>query len=141
MKAKSYLERLRKTEVLIEHKKEHVDLLRELAIGKRAPELDLSGVRTKSSDKHGSYMENKIMCYMDAEADLHELITSYIEERRKILSDIEQLETSEYIILYEMYVHGKTYMDLAEQLDKSYSYVAKKHYSALRNLDRIIDRN
>lgn len=128
---KRFLRRIEKLDMLIENKSLEVERWKAIATSSTAHQ---EGDRVQSSgslDKMGFAIDK----YMDLEAEIKELV----EERRAVISVIEQLPAAEYDILHRLYVQHKDLQDVAEEKGRSYSWATTLHGKALVSLQKILD--
>lgn len=59
-------------------------------------------------------------------------------ERASIIDTIQVLKEEEYDVLHKRYVQGKTFCEIADERDITYSNATTIHGRALKNLERII---
>ena len=77
---------------------------------------------------------------MDIENEINASIDLLIDKRNEVLRVIEQLNTTEYDLLHKIYVQYKPFYDVADEYQKSYSWVTTVHGTALKNVQKILDR-
>ena len=63
----------------------------------------------------------------------------YEEKRKEILDTIDTLPASESRVIYQRYVNDKFLNEIANDIGRSYSWVAKKHRSGLRNIQKMLN--
>lgn len=73
-------------------------------------------------------------------AELEISIEGAIRIRKNIIKKIEQLKPLEYDILHKLYVQDFTLCEVAELYDRSYSWITTMHGIALKNFQRVLDR-
>lgn len=136
----------KKLDCMIENKLSERDQWFSMATSTTAASAPETGVRVQSSGSK-QQMANAIDRYIDIERDINDCIDRLLDERKKILSVIEQLEVTQYDILHKMYVGtmkgGKRYYfsfdEIADLYDRSKSWVTSIHGIALKNVQKIID--
>lgn len=135
METKEYLLNIGRYERVIQHKRDEVERLRELATGATAS-MHIDGVRTSDySDKTADYIGNII----EAEKALKNEIVAAIDYRREAEKAIEQLPTAQYDLLYNIYFKGMDFQTAASKMDRSYSWVTMTHAKALKSLQKVLD--
>lgn len=163
MKAKDYLLQLKKLDCLIDNKIAEKAYWMDIAYSTTA-----AGSRTvKIKNSKGEYeehamsrvqssgnqqkMSDAVDRCIDIDRDIDACIDRLCDERKKIISVIEQLEVVEYDLLHKVYVgvlkktpHGNkryyyTLDDIAEYFGKSRSWADTKHGVALKHVQKIID--
>lgn len=131
MTAKEFLCKIKKIDLMIENKRAESQKLKDLALNISPP---TGGDKIKASlNPHRSV--EAVDAYCDIDRDIEELM----QERKKIISVIEQLSFTEYKLLYMLYVEFYTLNDVAILNNKSYSWADKLHRKALNNLQIILD--
>lgn len=141
MRAETYLERIKKIDVLILNKtREH----RRWVDSAEGLSGDAAGERVQSS-RNLQRVADAIGNYIDLEREIKALEA----EKQNIIRTIEHLPSVEYDILHKLYV-GKydkkldrmqyaTLKDIAYQYKKSYDWAKKKKQRALRLLGAVLD--
>ena len=137
MKAKAYLNQLKKLDRMIENKLFEAARWKEAAKGTASPS---AGERVQSSGSKQK-MADAIGRAVDLEHDADVLIDQLVEKRNEVISVIEQLENAEeYNFLHNVYVKHKTLVELAAESGNSYSWATTMHHNALKHVQKIIDR-
>lgn len=141
MRAETYLERIKKIDVLILNKnREHrrwVDAADGMGGNASGDRVQASRNLHRGADAIGNYI------------DLEREIKALEAEKQNIIHTIERLPSVEYDILHKLYV-GKydkkldrmqyaTIKDIAYQYEKTYDWAKKKKQHALRLLQGILD--
>ena len=136
MRAKDYLMQILNLERRIKNKFLEVERWKEAAsFSGNAEESE----RVQSSGRKDK-MASAVCKYVDMEAELLEEIKALAKARQDIIKTIEQLEcTDEYDVLHKRYVQGMDIQNIADQMDKSYSWVTTTHGKALLNVQRILE--
>ncbi len=134
MTAKEFLKQLKKIDTLISNKMAERQQWFDLATNMTPSQ---NGERVKSSGD-----QNKIataMCnYIDLERQINEYIDELVEKRREVITTIEQLPEAEYDVLHKVYVQYKTLYEVADERERTYSWVTTVHGRALKHLDNIL---
>jgi len=79
-------------------------------------------------------LEESCIEIADAEQELKALISRFLNAKRKIISEIEQLEdTNEYTVLTMRYVECRSMRDIAESLNYSVKNIERIHSKAVEN--------
>lgn len=147
MKAKDFLNQLKKLDKLIENKLIERDQWFAMATSTTAASAPETGIRVQSSGSK-QQMANAADAYIDIKDEIDSIIDRLYEERLHILKVIERLEVTEYDILHKMYVgvmqhdrrHYMTFDEVAALYDRSYSWATTMHGIALKHVQEIIDR-
>lgn len=128
MKAKQYLQQIRKIDQIIKNKMIEQEQLRTLAESVTA---SIGGERVQSSGNQ-QRMESTICKLIDKEDE----IKSLVKNREEIISVIEQLDLSDYDLLHKVYVQGKK----LKEVDGAYTNLTTQHGRALAKVQKIIDK-
>ena len=148
MRAKDFLLQHKKIDKMIENKLIEQQLWREQATGTTS---------TITSDKVQSSgnphrMADAIGRYIDMENEINKDIDILVDIKKDIISVIEQLEVTEYDVLYKMYVgvikstpKGKkryyySLDDVADAYEKTYSWATTMHGRALKSVQDILNK-
>ncbi len=132
MRAKEYLRQLQRLDTMINQKiKESEDLrLRLYSTGS----IDYSKERVQSSPSGDAPFVKLIGRIIDLEAEINAEIDKYIDEKHKIINQIQALKNSKYIeILYKHYVEFKKLEVVAVEMNFTYQYVVELHGYALKD--------
>ena len=136
MRAKEFLKQLEKIDKLIANKTIELDRWKAIATG--------TGCRFGSERVQTGINKDKtadaVCRYVDIEDEINASIDLLIDKRNEVLRVIEQLNTTEYDLLHKIYVQYKTFYDVADEYQKSYSWVTTVHGTALKNVQQILDR-
>ncbi len=135
MNARELLERIEKIGSLIKNKIIEKKLFKE-SISCTASSF--GGEKVQSS-RNLHKMEDSIVKYLDFELDIDSSIEQLIEERKEIISLIEQLPKSYYDVLHMLYVQGLSFKEIAFECNKSESWATTVHGRALKALQKILD--
>lgn len=136
MRAKDYLEQVNKTNELIKNKQIDAEFYRSIAEG--AGSISDGGDKIKSSPR-ADKMENAICKCIEVQREIDEQIIRLVSLRHEITKTIEQLPAQEYDILYQIYVQGRSFLDIAEERDKGSSAIRKVHSQGVRLVQQILD--
>lgn len=142
MKKKSevqiFLERVEKIETIIENKLIEQRQWRELAENITA---NIEGERVQSSSTITSKMANAVLNCVVLEDEIAEAVDKLITEKQKVTQTIEKLYSpTEYKILHMRYIQHISLADIADRLDKEYTWVTTTHGRALKNVQKMLDR-
>lgn len=135
MEAGTYLQQIEKYDRMIENRKYEILDLRSRASLPAGFSSNTKVQTTRRPDR----AENLIINYIEKEEILQEEINNFWKKRQDIIRTIEQLTTSEYGLLYCVYVERKTLYEVADQFDKSYSWATYTKKKALASLQQILD--
>lgn len=134
--AKKYLLQIQKLDKLIENKLLEAEHWRLVATGITTVS-DSERVQSSGS-KHK--MEDAVCRYLTMEQEIDEAIGRLIDKKQEIIETIEQLEVIEYDVLHKKYVQFKEWYEIADDLNKSYSWVITVHGKALANVQKILNK-
>lgn len=132
MKAEQYLDRVKKIDAMLHNKLREYERWAELAEGFGGTAL---GERVQSS-RNLHKGADAIGNYIDIEREIDALK----QERRSIISTIEQLPSTEYDLIHKLYIQDYTMKELAHHFGKSYDWVKERKRRALMLLQEMLDR-
>lgn len=131
MRAKVYLQKITFYDSRIESNQERIKTYKDSAVNKTS-NLSPNKVQSSSSKQK---MESAVVSY----SDLERILKILEKNRQEIIDDIGLLEPLESTVLYKCYVDKKTLWEVADDMEKSYSWVTKVHSNGMRNLQNILD--
>lgn len=82
-------------------------------------------------------IQEKIANLIDLTRELEKTIHDMEENQIKIESKINKLEQPYALILYKMYIQGKTLVTVASEMNYNYKYVCRIHGEALQKYSEI----
>ena len=82
-------------------------------------------------------MAEKLARLMDCFNDLLENIVKEQNEQKKILAKLNEVEQPYRLLLYKMYVEGKSLVKVADEMGYSYRDMCRKHGIALNKFEEI----
>ena len=136
MNAKAFLSEIKKIERIIRDKQEEREQWRDMALHITGR---YDGERVKgSSDPHK--LENAVIHAVDIEREIDESIKKLYKRREEIINVIEQLSLNDYDLLYNVYVKGMSFQELADARGCTYSNISTLHGVALKRVKRILDK-
>ena len=131
MTADQYLSRVKKIDAMIRNKLRERAHWKEVAEGYGGASV---GERVQSS--HNPQRGADAICnYVDIEREIETLK----RERREIILTIERLPSTEYDLIYKLYVLGYSMKEIAYTFGKSYDWVKVKKRHALQLVQGMID--
>lgn len=136
MRAKNFLERVGKIDMMILNKTEELERWRTLAESTTAP---INGDRVQSSSDQQKMANAAIEC-LTIEQELQAEIEKLKKARKDIISVIEQLNTIQYDTMHKVYIQGMTFQQIADLQGKTRSGVSNIHRKAIKNVQAILDR-
>lgn len=132
MKAKEYLQQLQRLDTVINQKIKEVHDLRLQA--QSTGGLDYSKERVQSSPSGDAPFVKPICRIIDLEAEINAEIDAFVDDKHKIINQIQSLKNSKYIeILYKHYVEFKRLEVVAVEMNFTYQYVVELHGYALKD--------
>jgi DNA-directed RNA polymerase specialized sigma24 family protein len=136
-KAQVFLERVEKIDTIIENKLIEQRQWKDIALSISA---NMDGERVQSSSPK-SKLENAVVNCVAMEDEICECVDKLIEEKRKVTKVLESLYSpTEYKILHMRYIQYISLSDIADKLNREYTWVTTTHGRALKNVQKIIDR-
>lgn len=139
MKAKKYLQQLKRLDELINQKIKEVTDLRERATSVSG--IDYSKDKVQSSPSGDAPFVKPICRIIDLEAEINAEIDKFVDEKHKIINQIQGLKNSDYIaLLFKRYVEYKSLERICVEMNFSYDYIKHLHGYALKDFeDRILN--
>lgn len=136
-KAQTFLERVEKVDTIVENKLIEQRQWRDLAMSITA---NMGGERVQSSGTK-SKMAIAVERCVDMEDEIAEAVDRLIEEKQKVVKTIEKLYSpTEYKILHLRYIQHIRLKDIAEMLNREYTWVTTTHGRALKSVQNILDQ-
>lgn len=128
-----YLSQISRCEDMIERKQNEILKLDNLAHGIKSPTYDPNKVQSSLS---GDKMGNIVVKLVETQEELGDLIESYIDKRKYIISQIDQIPNQiSYKILTDRYIEQKRYYEIANEIQYSEKWVRKAHARAIREFE------
>lgn len=135
MKAKEYLQQVKKLDVMISNKiaeKAHwMAIASSTGAFSTTEKVQSSGSQQKMADA--------VDRYIDIEREIDEQIDKLVDTKNELLGTIEQLDAIEYDLLHKIYVQYRPLNEVADSYGKTYSWATTVHGRALKNVQRILD--
>lgn len=134
MKAKEYLKKLQRLDTVTTQKiSELGDLRMKLcSVGG----IDYSKERVQTSPSGDASFVNAIGRITDLESEINREIDNFVDEKHKIINQIQGLKNSDYItLLFKRYVEFKKFETIAVEMNFTYQYVLNMHGYALREFE------
>ncbi len=134
VKAKEYLQQLKRLDIVIKQKSKEVDdlHLKSKSIGS----IDYSKERVQTSPSGEASFVKLIGRIVDLEAEISQEINNFIDEKHKIINQIQKLNNTDYIrLLYKRYVEYKSLEHICVEMDFSYDYIKHLHGCALKDFE------
>lgn len=136
MRAKEYLKRIRKIDLMIRNRLMERQQWLDMALSITAQS---NGERVQSSGRQQK-MADAIAEYLDIGNDDNGEIGRLKAERREIIATIEQLNITEYDLLYKVYVQQLSFQEVADSVDRSKDWVKTMHGRALQSVQQILNK-
>lgn len=134
MKAKEYLQQLQRLDTVINQKIKEVHDLRLQA--QSGGGLDYSKERVQSSSSGDAPFVKPICRIIDLEAEINAEIDRFVDEKHKIINQIQGLKNSDYIaLLFKRYVEFKKFEVISVEMNFTYQYVIEMHGYALKEFE------
>lgn len=135
MRAEEFLQQIVKIEKQIENKQAEANHWRAIATNSTT---HMSGDKgTSSPNPHRT--EEAIAKYMDLEREAEKCVDALIAAKVEIISTIEKLNAAEYDVLHKIYIQGFDLQEVASKYGRSYSWATTMHWSAKKNLQKILN--
>lgn len=135
--AKHYLQQVEMLDAKISNKLIEQQQWRDVALGITA---NIGGERVQASSSQQKMADAIVKC-VDIETEIDKLIDELIDTKKKVIETIEKLYSpTEYRILHMRYIQHIGLTEIAEMLDKEYTWVTTTHGRALKSVQNILDR-
>ena len=136
--AQRFLERIEMSETIIENKLTEQRRWKELALSITA---NMSSEKVQTSSKTTSKMADAVIKCIAMEDEIAEAVDKLIAEKQKVIKVLESLYSpTEYKILHLRYIQHISLTDIADKLNKEYTWVTTTHGRALKNVQNILSR-
>lgn len=134
MKAKEYLQQLQRLDTVINQKIKEVQDLRLQA--RSIGGIDYSKERVQTSPSGDAPFVKPICRIIDLEAEINAEIDKFVDEKHKIINQIQGLKNSDYIaLLFKRYVEFKKFEVISVEMNFTYQYVIEMHGYALKEFE------
>lgn len=132
MKAKEYLQQLQRLDTVINQK---IKELGDLRLKSRSTgSIDYSKERVQTSPSGDAPFVKLIGRIIDLEEEINAEIDAFVDEKHKIINQIQGLQNSKYIeVLYKHYVEFKRLEVVAVEMNFTYQYIVELHGYALKD--------
>lgn len=130
---KEYLYQIKKLDRMINNKLNELEKWKSVCEYPNVPAYGLEKVQS-SGGKTTFALEN----YIIMESEIQEAIQELLETKREVIGTIEKLPLPEYEVLYEKYVNFKDFQEIADKMDKSYSWTTSIHGRGLVSIRKIL---
>ncbi len=136
MKAREYLQQLRKMDLMIINKKTQILFLWDMArsITSTLKEVNVQG--SGSADP----MADTVAKIVDLQAEIKSDIDSYVEAKLEAIRLINMVDNDEYIsILFRRYINYDSWRMIASDMHYTRQSVIKKHDLAIDAFQKVLD--
>ena len=134
MSAKEYLQQLKRLDTVINQKIEELKGLRSTIYG--VGSIDYSKERVQTSQSANSPFVKTADRIADLETEINQEIDSFIDEKHKIINQIQGLRNINHInLLYKRYVEFKNLEVIAVEMNFTYQYTRRLHGTALQDFE------
>lgn len=137
MKAKEYLQQVKKIDKLIENKLIEKEQWFAIATGTTASSEDGDRVQSSGSQQK---MADAVVKIIALQEEINNLIDMYIDTKQGVIKTIEQLPADEYDVLHKRYIQYRTLAEIAETNGKSYKWVKSVHGNGIRDVQDFIGK-
>lgn len=136
-KVQIFLERVEMLDTIIENKLIEQRQWKDLALSITA---NMGGEKVQASGSQSKMADAVINC-VAMEDEIAEAVDKLIAEKKKVVQTIEKLYSpTEYKILHLRYIQHISLTDIAEKLNKEYSWVTTTHGRAMKNVQKLIEK-
>ena len=134
MKAKNYLQQLRRLEMSISQKLREQQDLRVLAAC--IPAAGYAADRVQGGRGGGAPYVGAVHRLLDLEDEISREIDGFADKKHQIINQIQSLPNGKYVeILYKRYVEFKSLERICAEMHFSYDYIKHLHGHALENFE------
>lgn len=136
MKAKEYLQQLKRLDTLINQKIKELDELRSMST---VGAVDYSTERVQSSHSQEAPFVRIVHKMIELEQEINAEIDTFVDEKHQIINQIQGLKNPDYIsLLFKRYVEFKKFEVIAVEMNFTYQYVLNMHGYALKAFEQVI---
>lgn len=133
-----YLERVEMIDALVENKLVEQRQWKDLALSITA---NMGGEKVKSSSTTTSKMEEAVIKCVMVEEEIAAAVERLIAEKKKVLRTIEALYSpTEYRVLHMRYIQYMSLADIAEKMNKDYTWVTTVHGRAVKHVQALLNK-
>lgn len=102
---------------------------------------NMDGERVKSSSTTTSKMEEAVINCIMVEEEVAAAVENLITEKKNVVRTIEELHSpTEYRILHMRYIQYISLADIADKLNKDYTWVTTVHGRAMKHLQELLNK-
>lgn len=131
MKAKEYLQQLKRLDTMINQKIKELGDLR--LMSQSVGGIDYSKERVQSSPSGDAPFVKPVLRMIELEQEINAEIDRFVDEKHEIINQIQALQNQKHIdILYKHYVEFKRLEIVAVEMNFTYQYIVELHGTALK---------
>ena len=135
--AQIFLSRVEKIDALVENKLIERQQWKNLALCITA---NMDGERVKSSGTTTSRMEDAVINCITVEDEIAAAVERLIDAKKEVVRTIEKLNSpTEYRILHMRYIQYISLADIAEKLNREYTWVTTVHGRAIKHVQELLE--
>lgn len=135
MKAKEYLQQLKRLDTVINQKIKELGDLRSMSTGVGG--FDYSKERVQSSPSGDAPFVKLIGRIIDLEEEINAEIDAFVDKKHEIINQIQALKDDKFIdLLYKRYVEYKRLEVISVEMNYTYQYTKELHGYALQEFER-----
>lgn len=136
MKAKEYLQQLKRLDTLIDQKIKELDELRSMST---VGAVDYSTERVQSSHSQDAPFVRIVHKMIELEQEINSEIDAFVDKKHRIINQIQKLKNPDYIsLLFKRYVEFKKFETIAIEMNYTYQYILNMHGYALKSFEEIM---
>nr|DAO87965.1 MAG TPA: Protein of unknown function (DUF1492) [Caudoviricetes sp.] len=135
MRAKEYLQQLRRLDTVIDQKIKELDDLKvkSTCIGG----FDYSKERVQTSPSGDAPYAKTVHRMIDLNEKINRDIDDFVDRKHKIINEIQSLENTKHIqILFKKYVEYKSFEQISVEMNYTYQYIVLLHGYALKEFSQ-----
>lgn len=135
MRAKEYLQQLRRLDTVIDQKIKELDDLKVKSTC--ISSMDYSIERVQTSPSGGAPYVRTVSRMIDLNEEINRDIDDFVDRKHKIINEIQSLENTKHIqILFKKYVEYKTFEQISVEMNYTYQYIVLLHGYALKEFSQ-----
>lgn len=136
MKAKEYLQQLKRLDTLIDQKIKELDELRSMST---VGAVDYSTERVQSSHSQDAPFVRIVYKMIELEEEINAEIDNFVDIKHLIINQIHTLKNLDYItLLFKRYVEYKSLEKICVEMNFSYDYIKHLHGYALKDFEETV---
>lgn len=136
MKAKEYLQQLKRLDTLINQKIKELDELRTMST---VGAVDYSKERVQSNPLQDAPFVRIVHKMIELEQEINAEIDNFVDTKHLIINQIQTLKNPDYIsLLFKRYVEYKSLEKICVEMNFSYGYIKHLHGYALKDFEETV---